>query len=265
METDPDRRSDEGSPISVPAAADALLGVGLDVFRFARRGTEAIIRTTSPVTGFVLRPTVLPQRLWPATAVTAAVERGRRERLVIEHYVSTVVHALAPRVIELILDEMDLTEIVLDRVDLDRAVAAVDIDAIAARLDMDAIIDKVPIDRVIDRVDVDAVADKLDLDRAVKRLDVDAVIATADVDGVVSKVNLDAIIGRIDLVGIVGRVLDELDLPEIIRQSTGSMASETVRGVRMRSFEADQRINRTVSRFMPHRKPADPGSEVHGD
>lgn len=250
--------------MSVEDAADALLGVGLDVFRLARRGTGVIIRTTSPLTGFVLRPPVLPERLWPATALAAAAERGRRERVVLEQYVFVIVHALVPRVIELILDEMDLTEVVLDRVDLDRAVAAVDIDAIAARLDMDDIVDRVPIDRVIDRVDVDAIADKLDLDRAVKRLDVDAVIATADVDGVVSRVNLDAIIGRMDLVGIVGRVLDELDLPEIIRQSTGSMASDTVRGVRMRSFEADQRINRTVGRFRPHRKPADPGPEIHG-
>lgn len=259
-----DRSADEGSPMSVEVAADALLGVGLDVFRLARRGTGAIIRTTSPLTGFVLRPPVLPERLWPATALAAAAERGRRERVVLEQYVFVIVHALVPRVIELILDEMDLTEVVLDRVDLDRAVAAVDIDAIAARLDMDEIVDRVPIDRVIDRVDVDAIADKLDLDRAVKRLDVDAVIATADVDGVVSRVNLDAIIGRMDLVGIVGRVLDELDLPEIIRQSTGSMASDTVRGVRMRSFEADQRINRTVGRFRPHRKPADPGPEING-
>jgi 2,4-dienoyl-CoA reductase-like NADH-dependent reductase (Old Yellow Enzyme family) len=201
---------------------------------------------------------MVPQPLWPATAFAAAAERGRRERIAVERYVVSLVHALIPRVFDAILDEIDLTEIVMDRVDLDAAVAAVDIDAIAGRLDFNAVVDRVPIDRVIDRVDIDSVADRIDLDRAIKRVDLDAVIAAADIDQVASRLDVEAVINRVDLVAIARKLLDELDLPEIIRQSTGTMASDTVRGVRMRSFEADQKVSRTVDRLRPHRRPINP-------
>lgn len=201
---------------------------------------------------------MIPQQLWPATALSAAAERGRQERIAVERYVVELAHVLVPRVIEAVLNEIDLTAIVIDHVDLDAAVAGVDIDAIAARLDFNAVVDRVPIERVIDRVDVDAVADRLDLDRAVKRVDIDAVIASADVDQVASRLDVEAVINRVDLVAIARKLLDELDLPEIIRQSTGSMASDTVRGVRVRSFEADQVVSRTVDRFRPHRRQVEP-------
>ena len=89
----------------------------------------------------------------------------------------------------------------------------------------------------------------------------DAVVARADLDAAVARVDLDAVIARVDLVAIVEEVLDEIDLPAIIRDSTGSMASETVRGVRMTGISADDAISRAVDRALfRRRRPPLPGA-----
>jgi hypothetical protein len=53
-----------------------------------------------------------------------------------------------------------------------------------------------------------------------------------------------------DLIALANEIIDGVDLPEIIRESTGSMASETVQGVRMQSIGADQAVSRAVDRLL---------------
>ncbi len=90
--------------------------------------------------------------------------------------------------------------------------------------------------------------------RSLDRVDLDAVVATVDLDSAVARVDLDAIIDRIDVIGIVEEVLDVIDLPSIIRDSTGSMASETVRGARMTSITADDAIQKAIDRALFRRR-----------
>jgi hypothetical protein len=63
-------------------------------------------------------------------------------------------------------------------------------------------------------------------------------------------------------------VVDGIDLPKIIRESTGSVASEGLREVRLRSFEADQALSHLVDRILLRRggrpAPADEGTRVDG-
>ncbi|MGB0101527.1 MAG: hypothetical protein WBP61_14715, partial [Nocardioides sp.] len=58
---------------------------------------------------------------------------------------------------------------------------------------------------------------------------------------------------QMDLPVLVEGVLDEIDLPEIIRDSTGTMASETVRSVRIQSVSADESVARLVDRLLRRR------------
>ena len=68
------------------------------------------------------------------------------------------------------------------------------------------------------------------------RLDLTALVRErVDLDALVAGVDIDAIISRIDLGGLAEEVIAEIDLPEIIRESTGSVASDTIRGVRCRA------------------------------
>ncbi|TCM40386.1 hypothetical protein [Kribbella sp. VKM Ac-2568] len=58
-----------------------------------------------------------------------------------------------------------------------------------------------------------------------------------------------AVVQRIDLGQLAEGVIAEIDLAEIIRQSTGSVASETVRGVRMQSISGDEAVGNAVGRL----------------
>ena len=63
------------------------------------------------------------------------------------------------------------------------------------------------------------------------------------------------VLKRID---VAGPVIAEVDLAEIIRQSSGSVASDTVRGVRMQGISGDQAVGRVVARLRLRRGRKDP-------
>ena len=101
---------------------------------------------------------------------------------------------------------------------------------------------------------VDAVLDRLDLTGLVlRRVDLDRVAQALDVDAVVARADLDAAVGRVDLIGFAEYVVDGIDLPKIIRESSGSVASEGLRQVRLTSFEADRALAQFMDRVMLRR------------
>jgi len=113
---------------------------------------------------------------------------------------------------------------------------------------------------VLAQVDLDAVAERLDLDRVARRLDVDAVVARADLDAAAARLDVDAFLDRVDLVGIAQEVVDGIGLPDIVRESTGSLATETVEEVRLQGMAADDAIARLVDRIRLRRRPAVPSA-----
>lgn len=94
------------------------------------------------------------------------------------------------------------------------------------------------------------ITDHVDLTPLVKQV--------VDLDALIGDVDLNAAVERVDLVKIVESVIAEIDLPEIIRESTGSVASSTLRGVRMQGISADEAVTRVVDRLRPrnHRTAA---------
>jgi hypothetical protein len=101
---------------------------------------------------------------------------------------------------------------------------------------------------------VEAVLDAVDLTTLVQEhVDVDELARGLDVDAVVARVDLDAIIVRLDLAGLARQALDEVDLPQIVRESGGILASETVRGVRAECARFDDAVDRLVDRVLRRR------------
>ena len=149
------------------------------------------------------------------------------------------VNAIAARLdIDAVLDRMDLTKTVVDRVDLDvvvgRALAGLDEE------EMSALVEKVDVNAIARRLDIDAVLDRMDLTTIVlRRVDLVRVV--------------DAVLDQMDLIALANEIIEGVDLPEIIRDSTGSMASETVKGVRMQGIGADQAVDRAVNRLLLRR------------
>jgi hypothetical protein len=139
-----------------------------------------------------------------------------------------------------VLDAIDLDE-VMARVDLDRIVDRVDLNQIAARIDLNAIVERIDLDGIAERIDIDAIA---------ARIDLDAIVGRVDLDAIVGRVDLDAMVGRIDLPGLTEQVIDEVDLGEIIRESSSTMASETVDALRVQGMRVDGLVSRIVDRIL---------------
>jgi len=62
-----------------------------------------------------------------------------------------------------------------------------------------------------------------------------------------------ALLERTDLAGIAHKVIDDIDLPLIIRESSSTVASESVIGVRLQGIYADDKVGRVVDRLLLRR------------
>jgi hypothetical protein len=253
--------------LAIAAVAGALVRYAVDT---AARNSHVLPRLASlgpvPVARRVLGGTVARALAHPATAAVRAL--------------AAVADELVPEVTRAVLARLDVPGLVREFVDVDRlaamldveaVVARVDLDAVIARVDLDAVIDRVDIARVLDRVDLDAVVarvdldaiiDKVDIARVLDRVDLDAVVARVDLDGAVDRVDLDRavdrvdvdrVISRTDLAGLARYVVQEIDLPGLLRASTGSVTNEMVRSVRDQGVDADRAVERIVDRLL-HRQ-----------
>jgi hypothetical protein len=264
---DPTTRDDGVDPATT--VLQLALGAGAVVWRAgaplrdvsvaAVRGLGSVVSTLAP------------------TAVTTLARRGLPARLMLERLADMALRLTIRRVVTAFLQAVDLTALVREhvdldavaagldvdavvaRADLDSAVARVDLDAVVRRLDLDAAVARVDLDAVARRLDLDALAAGLDLDRivtrvdldtAARRLDLDELATRLDLDRAVARVDLDAIIARIDLEGLARQVIDAVDLPEIVRHSTGTLTSETVRSVRTEAMHADDAVTGLVDRLL---------------
>lgn len=89
---------------------------------------------------------------------------------------------------------------------------------------------------------VDLVLDELDLNALVReRVDIDAIAADLDIE---------AVINRIDLITLADRVIEGVDLPAIIRESTNSMTAEVMTDVRTQGERADDMVAGFVDRML---------------
>jgi hypothetical protein len=253
-----------------PNAVDVVLGAAAIATWTAVSVTKGVARAVRPLGHAVLHPPLIDERLHPARAVERLAGRGRRARREIGIDLERLVTAVVPAVVQEVLDAIDLNAIVRERVDIDGLVVTVDLDAIIDRVDIDAVVGRVDVDAIIDRVDLDTVAKRLDIDAIADRIDLDRIVSRLDLDRVVARVDIDAVIDRVDLIALAEEIVTGIDLPEIIRESTGSMASEVVRDVRVQSIDADERLAHIVDRLLRrHRSrqtelPRQPGAHLDG-
>ena len=195
-------------------AVDLTIGTAAALCRVAAPPVRLALRTARRTPGV-------------ASAARALQDGGRVLRLRALEVAVAELGVLLPATVAAVLDRLDLTDLVVRRVDLDRVVQELDVDALLNRLDLTGI-----------------VVTRVDLHRVVQGLDVDAVVARAD---------LEAAVARLDLIGLAEYVVDGIDLPKIIRESSGTVASEGLRQVRLSSFEADRAVAQFVDRLLLRR------------
>jgi hypothetical protein len=130
--------------------------------------------------------------------------------------------------------------------DLVAAIVAEIVPAVLERIDADAVLDRVNVQRLVDRIDVQALLDRVDMDAVVDRIDVDALVDRLDVD---------AVVRRIDLAAATREALEAVDIGEIVRESTATVGSDLVEGVRVQAMRADAILARAVDALLRRRGP----------
>jgi len=227
----PPRAPDE--PTDLPRlVAAAALGVAVEAQRRSLDAAVAVVARFGRPLAVLARPGVAFARGSVAVArhhlnLDGWAARGLAEQRRAQEVATRAVRA----VIAAVLDAIDLDQVVA-RVDLDRIIGRVDPNQIAARIDLN---------RIVERIDVDAIAARIDLDGIAARIDLDAIVARVDID---------AIVARVDLPGLTEQVIEEVDLGELIRESSSTMASETVDALRVQGMRADGLVNRVVDRIL---------------
>ena len=229
-------RAHEDGADAVPPVVDAAFDLTLRATAVAADVATRTTRLVRPVALLALRPPIVGPRFWPETVLARMVDRGRNVRATADRQSARMASDLVNTVVNEVLDRIDLTQLVIDRVKLNQIVDAVDIDAIVAQVDLVAIVDRIPFNRVIAQIDLNSAA------------------AGIDVNAIAARLDIDAVLDRVDLAGIANQVINEINLPEIIRESSGAMASETVLSMRSRGIEADETINRIVDRILLRRR-----------
>lgn len=161
-----------------------------------------------------------------SSAAFAASLAGRVVGPPVAATTNAVLDAVVPRVAEAIIGRIPLTDVVLDNVDLTRVV-----------------------DRALDGMDL-----------------TDVVISRVDLDAVVAAVDMDQVIDRVPVIPLANYVIEEIDLPQIIRSSTGGIATDAMTAVRVQGVGADELLARVADRVLLRRRkrkldaPGDPDS-----
>ena len=222
------RRPDDAATTGLPVLAGAAMGVMAETGSFMIRAGLQMVRTASGVASGLMEAVVGVDRSgWVLDRVGEADVHAREERDRAQGAAEAFATVLVPPIVDAILDRIDLTDLVAERVDLDAVIA---------------------------NVDLNRVVDEVDLMRAVDRISVDEIAARLDVDAVASRLDVQAVIDRVDLVGIAEGLIAELNLPEIIRESSGAMSAEAVDTIRVRGIDADRLVARVVDRVLSRRR-----------
>ncbi len=245
-----------------PTTADVALGAAALAVEAARSAVDIATSTGRLVVDRLPVPAFVRSRVRRAWLDTGRA--GAQTGAAVRARLGTLLDAVVPQLVREVLSRLDVTRLVGEFVDLDRVAADLDVDAVADRLDLDRVLARVDLNEIADRIDLDRAAARLDLDRIVDRLELDEIVARVDLDRAAARLDLDPILERADIVGLARYVIEAIDLPEIIRSSTGTMTSDVVRGVRAQGADADEAVQRVVDRLLRRRGPRDeaaPGQE----
>jgi hypothetical protein len=118
-------------------------------------------------------------------------------------------------------------------------------------------------DAIISRIDLtDVVLQNVDLRsivlRALDEIDItEIVLDRVDVDAIVGRADIDAVIDRVPMLQIADYIIKEIDLPQIIRESTGGVALDAFTTTRVSAIRTDEIISKVVDTILLRRRERD--------
>ena len=219
-----------GGELPGEPVVDVALGA-LDMFLAAgERVTDAVRDRINPAVTDALGPATSSVTGVSGTgmdvlgSVTGPLaERGRRLRAVSEHEAAAAVAAVLPETIELAMTQIDLTDLAINHIDLERL-----LEAAVEQVDMTQFaIDHMDLPRLVaaslEQVDLTEIAmDKVDFARTLPM--------------VMEQVDMIALVReQIDPAKLAAFIRDNVDLTEAIRTTPGAVAGDAMRGVTKRA------------------------------
>lgn len=119
------------------------------------------------------------------------------------------------------------------------------------------------IDSVVSRVNLtDVVISQVDLravvESALDQLDLtEIVVERVDVNRIVAQANIDDVVDRVPMIQIADYIIEEIDLPRIIRESTGGIAMDAFTTTRYSAARTDEFVSKIVDTLLLRRKGRD--------
>ena len=207
--------------------------------RVAGAVTERVVDTVDP--DIVLERIDL-NALIDRVDLDAALARLDLDRLL----GSVDVNALVRRLdVDELVGRVDLDSVVR-RLDLDALLARVDLNQLLARVDLDPLVARVDPNAVVERVDPNALLERVDPNELLERVDINALMARVDLNTLLAGVDLDALLRNVDLEAVVRRS----GIPDIVAESTYSMAGSALDVARRQLVGLDVVADRVVDRLM---------------
>ncbi|MGZ8630172.1 MAG: hypothetical protein ACXWZF_04300 [Actinomycetota bacterium] len=252
-----------------PAAtlAGAGLGAAVTAAEAAAGAAKQVADTIGPAITWLVEPRFAKDAGEMAAGAARVLDgQWKASQAEMVEAATSFLGVLVPEIAQGLADQVDLTALVRERVDVNAIVEDVDIDRILDRVDLDAVIDRIDIDEIVARVDMERLARSFPVETIVDRVDVNRAADKVDVDRVIARTDLVAIIDRLDLAEIAEEVIDEIDLPRLVRESSGIMANETVTTIRVQGMNADRLVSRVVDKVLRREArdllPPDAGGET---
>jgi hypothetical protein len=247
--TMPDDDADGKDPAATIAGAG--LGAAVTAAEVAAGAARQVADTIGPAITWLVEPRFAKDASEMAAGAARVLDgQWKASQAEMVDAATSFLGALVPEIAQGLADQVDLTALVRERVDVNAIVEDVDIDRILDRVDIDAVVDRLDIDEIVARVDMERLAREFPVETIVDRLDVNSVADRLDTDRVIARTDLLAIVERLDLAEIAEEVIDEIDLPRLVRESSGIMANETVQTVRVQGMNADHLASRVVDRVL---------------
>jgi hypothetical protein len=214
-------------PAAVEGPLDVALGAVVTVARPVVAVTGVVGRALSPLArvgwGILARPPLVPDAWTPASVAGRLADTGRQMRFAAGEDATAAsnqaLDVVVPSVLDPLLDRIDLTGLVLARVDLDRLVTAV-----LDTMDLTGV--------VLDRVDLKRI-----VETAIESVDLTEIVRT-----------------QVDVASLAEEVIEEVNLPEIIRESSTGVAAEVVDTARISAVAGDELVNRWIDRILQRRQ-----------
>jgi len=246
---------DDEGPTGSKDPAATLAGAGLGVAVTAAEGAAGAAKQVADTVGPAITWLVEPRFTKEAGEVAAGAARvldgqWKSSQAEMVQAATSFLHVLVPEIARALADQVDLTALVREQVDLNAIVEDVDIERVIDRVDLDAVVQRVDVDAIVDRIDMDRLAREFPVEAIVDRVDVNRTADRIDVDRVIARTDLVSIVDRLDVAAIAQEVIEDVDLPRVIRESSGAMAGETVRTARIQGMHADLLVARIVDRVL---------------